>query len=88
MKKLIVAVLLFSFVLNACKKEETVSIDNCNDSSVQFSNALTAWASDINNKSKCQAYIDAAKKLINTCPTISAADKKAANDAINQTTCN
>ncbi|MCU0326237.1 MAG: hypothetical protein MUF45_13430 [Spirosomaceae bacterium] len=88
MKKLIFAVLISSFVLNGCKKEETVSVNNCEASSKQFTDAANAWISDFNNKTKCQAYIDAAKKLINTCPTISAADKKAANDAINQTKCN
>jgi hypothetical protein len=88
MKK-VLSILALTVLLGSCKK--AVAIDPlvaCEKAGTTFNEATTAYIADINNIQKCQAFINAAESLIKNCPTISAADKKAAQASIATVKCN
>ncbi len=87
MKKLLIISALF-IVCGSCKKTVVDPVVSCEKAAEAYGTATTEYIGDINNVKKCQAFINAANALINDCPTISAADKKAAQASIAAVKCN
>ena len=81
--------LAFLIIANiACSKssDPAVAAGNCNDLVNTYSAAVSAYASDPTNKTKCQAVLTAANGVLN-CSFVTAADKKQVQDIINSNPC-
>lgn len=87
MKKIFV-VLIVAFSLNSCGSKVIDPLASCEKSAEKFSAATTAFFTDFTSKSKCEAFKDAATSYIKSCPTLSAAEVKEANDSIKDINCN
>jgi hypothetical protein len=88
MKK-IISILVLSVLIGSCKKAAIIDpVAACEKASADFSAATTAYTLEINNVKNCEAFINAAQALINNCPTLSLADKKAAQTSISSIKCN
>jgi hypothetical protein len=88
MKK-ILSILALTVLIGSCKKAAAIDpIVACEKAGTTFNDATSAYIADITNVKKCQAFISAAESLIKNCPTISAADKKAAQASIATVKCN
>jgi hypothetical protein len=87
MKKLILTIICLSLL--ACKKENPVSnVDNCSKVADAYTAALTAWSTDINNKTKCEAVRKSLNDILNACTLYTAAQRKTYQDEVAKFTCN
>lgn len=90
MKKQI-AYLIIVFVVStlSCKKTvDPTSNANCSaDAIAEYSVAIKAWTADVNNKTRCQAVITIAQKVLN-CPGATTAQRKQFQDYIDSKPCN
>jgi hypothetical protein len=73
--------------LTGCRKAVVDPLGSCNAASEKWAAAISAYATDFTNSTKCKAAVSAGKELLNACPTLNAADKKAAEASLNDLDC-
>ncbi|MDZ7934963.1 MAG: hypothetical protein U5M51_08385 [Emticicia sp.] len=66
---------------------DPVGTDRCSKTADEYTTALTAWSSDINNKAKCEAVKKSLTAIIKDCSVYTAAQRKIYEDQLKDFTC-
>ncbi|MCP9764896.1 hypothetical protein [Lacihabitans soyangensis] len=74
--------------MSSCGSKLVDPLAGCEKASTKFSNAATAFFTDLTSKSKCEAFKSSASNYLKDCPTLSVAEVKEANDSIKDLDCN
>ncbi|MEY4538748.1 MAG: hypothetical protein RLZZ306_505 [Bacteroidota bacterium] len=87
MKKILILLIIAGII--SCKKDSIEpSADNCQRVADEYTNAITAWSNDINNKTKCEAVKKSLTNILNACSVYTAVERKRYEDELKQFDCN
>ena len=85
MKKLLtVALFLLAF---SCGKKSVLAGNRCTKAADEYLNAIKAWSTDTENKTKCEAVKKQLNAIIKDCSIYTAAQRKIYEDQLKDFTC-
>ncbi|MBK6975986.1 MAG: hypothetical protein IPH28_01770 [Cytophagaceae bacterium] len=88
MKKVLLSIAFFALI--SCSLGggiDPVTSKGCDNAIVDYENAIQNWATDIENKSKCEAVKKSLNSIIKTCSMYTAAQRKLYEDQLNEFSC-